>query len=66
MFADVLNAPVTELSMSDDINAVEDFIDAGTLLCISTVSSGYGMDNYLVFLKAVLEDILNHQASSLA
>ena len=32
MFAYVLNAPVTELSMSDDINARKDFIDARALI----------------------------------
>ena len=48
MFADMLNAPVAELTMSDHIDACEDFVDARTL----------------VFLKAVLEDVLNHQATS--
>lgn len=32
VLADVLNAPVTELSMSNDINAGKDFIDARTLI----------------------------------
>jgi len=32
MFADMLNAPVSELAMSDNINACEDFIDTRPLL----------------------------------
>lgn len=31
LLADVLDAPVTELTVSDDIDTSENFIDAGTL-----------------------------------
>lgn len=31
MLADVLNAPVPELSVRDDIDAGKDFVDAGAL-----------------------------------
>jgi len=32
MFADVLDAPIAELAMGDDIDASEDLVDARTLL----------------------------------
>jgi len=50
VLADVLDAPVAELAMSDDINAGKNLVDAGTL----------------VILKAVLEDVLNDKTASLA
>ena len=50
MLADVLDAPVAELAMRDNVDAVEDLVDAGTL----------------VLLEAILEDVLNHQTAGLA
>ncbi len=32
MFADVLNAPIAELTVSDYINTIQDFINARTLV----------------------------------
>lgn len=49
VLADVLDAPVAELTMGDNIDAGKDLIDAGTL----------------VILKAVLEDVLNNKTASL-
>lgn len=49
MLADVLDAPVAELAVGDDVNACKHFGDARAL----------------VFLKAVLEDILNDEAAGL-
>lgn len=31
MLTDMLDAPITELAMSDNIDAGKDFVDAGTL-----------------------------------
>lgn len=50
MLADVLDAPVTELTVSDHINTGEDLVDAGTL----------------VVIDAVLEDVLNDETAGLA
>lgn len=49
MLAEMLDAPVTELTMSNEINAGDHFFDCRTLL----------------FLDAVLEDVLNDQTASL-
>ena len=49
VLANVLDAPVAELTMSDNINAGKDLVDAGTL----------------VILKAVLEDVLNDKTAGL-
>jgi hypothetical protein len=38
MFADVLNAPVSELTVGDDIDASEDFVDARPLGKVSVLS----------------------------
>ena len=37
MFADVLNAPVAELPMSDNINAGKYLVDACTLISVISV-----------------------------
>jgi len=50
VLADVLDAPVAELTVSDDINAGKNLVDTGTL----------------VILEAVLEDVLNNKTASLA
>lgn len=49
VLADVLDAPVTELTVSDNIDAGKDLADARTL----------------VFIDAVLEDVLNDKTASL-
>jgi len=36
MLADMLDAPISELAMSDDIDAGKDFIDAWTLRKLAT------------------------------
>ena len=50
VLTDVLDAPVAELTMSDNINASKDLIDARTL----------------VLVKTVLEDVLNNKTASLS
>ena len=37
VFADVLDAPVSELAMGDDINASKDFVDTGSLVTVSNL-----------------------------
>jgi hypothetical protein len=38
MLADVLNAPVAKLTVGDNIDAGQHFVDAGTLLSVSTAT----------------------------
>lgn len=49
MLAEMLDAPITKLAMSNEVNADDHFFDSRTLL----------------FLNAVLEDVLNDQTASL-
>ena len=49
MLAEMLNAPIAELAMSDQVNVVDDLFDGRTLLLFNTV----------------LENVLNDQAASL-
>lgn len=49
MFTQVLDAPVAELTVSNEVDVGDDFFDRGSLL----------------LLDAVFEDVLNDQASSL-
>lgn len=49
VLADVLDAPVAELTMGDNVDAGKDLVDAGAL----------------VLLKAVLEDVLDDKTASL-
>ncbi len=49
MLAEVLNAPVAELTVSNDVDACEDLVDAWTL----------------VFFKTVLKDVLDDEAAGL-
>lgn len=63
VLADVLDAPIAELAVSDDIDAGENFVDAGTLLvmlaeCTHRIETRTTM--YLVFLKTVLKDVLHY------
>jgi hypothetical protein len=49
VLADVLDAPIAELPVGDDIDASKDLVDTRTL----------------VFVETVLEDVLDHQTASL-
>lgn len=66
VLTDVLNAPITKLTMGHDIDACEDFFDTGTLSKISPKIAAAWIKSYLIFLEAVFEDILHHQASGFA
>ena len=67
VLADVLDAPVAELTMRDYVDAGKNLVDAGALgnmvSCLTTIGV---MDTYLVLLKAILEDVLDNQAAGLA
>jgi hypothetical protein len=68
MLTDVLDAPIAELPMSDNVNIGENFLDAGALnaeLAVTVKAKGSEGSNLVIF-EAVLEDILNDQASRLA
>lgn len=66
VFADVLDAPVAELTVSNNINAGKDLIDAGTLFLISGIlRKGSLQATNLVLLQAVLKDVLYHQTARL-
>ena len=66
VLTDMLDAPVTELAVGDNIDAGEHFVDAGTLPKVSRDSNMKMNDNYLVLLETVLEDVLHHQTARLA
>ena len=69
MLANVLDAPVAKLTMGDDIDARQNFVDTGTLLNDRLAGSHKlhaGPSTHLVLLKTILEDILDHQATRLA
>jgi hypothetical protein len=50
VLTEVLDAPVAELTMSDEVNVLDNFVNSGALL----------------FLNTVLEDVLDNQTASLA
>ena len=66
VLADVLDAPITELTMSNDINAGKNFVDARALQ--SNVSHGIRrrsvQSSYLVFFETILKDVLDNKAAS--
>jgi hypothetical protein len=66
MLADMLNAPVPELTMSDDIDTSENFGDARTLLAhVSKDLQQTTLTTYLILFQAVFEDVLDDKTTSL-
>lgn len=65
VFADMLNAPVAELTVGDHIDAGEDFVDAWTLRTLASASVVEALLAYLVLLQTVLEDVLHHETAGL-
>jgi hypothetical protein len=66
VLADVLDAPVPELPVSNDVDVGKDLFDAGPLSSVSPRTSRTGMGSAcLVLLETVLEDVLDDQASGL-
>jgi hypothetical protein len=67
MFANMLDAPVPELAMSDDINVCQNFLDTRALrLCQRSQASGGNRYTHLVFFETILKDILDDKATSFA
>lgn len=64
MFADVLDTPIAKLTVSDNVNACKNLFNAGTLTSVSKSASDWGWKAHLVFLKTVLKDVLNYEATS--
>jgi hypothetical protein len=65
VFADMLNAPIAELAVCDDIDAGKNLVDARTLANVShDTVSGTGC-TCLVLFETILEDILHHQTACL-
>lgn len=65
MLADVLDAPVAELTVGDDIDASKDFVDARTLSHVSIGRDSTARCTFLVLFETILEDVLHHQTTSL-
>lgn len=68
MLTNVLDAPVTELTMGDNVDVGKDLLNTRTLkVCVNYVeASSRQKCTHLVLLQAVLKDILNNQATSLS
>ena len=69
MLANMLDAPVAELPVGNNVNVGEDLLDAGSLhhdALVLHTSSIAVQGTYLVFLEAVFEDVLDDQAARLA
>jgi hypothetical protein len=67
MLTDMLDTPIAELPVSDDVDVGEHFLDAGALSTRLAVAlkAERGNGTNLVIFKAILEDILDNQASRL-
>jgi hypothetical protein len=65
VLADVLNAPVAKLTMSNNINACQNLFDARALGIIRIALKERSEGSYLIFFEAILKDVLNNQATSL-
>lgn len=67
VLTDVLDAPIAELPMSDNVDVGEDLLNAGALSTrLAVISKAKRSDSSnLVVFEAVLEDILYDQASCL-
>lgn len=65
MFADVLNAPISKLTMREKINICQYLFDGGALRLVSRAvrSSISKVVSYLFIFNAILKDVLYHQAS---
>lgn len=65
VLADMLDAPVSELSMCHNIDIGKDFFNARALWKMLDLVISLSKLTHLVFLETVLEDVLDNQASSL-
>jgi len=64
VLADMLDTPIAELAVRNNIDAAKDFVDAGTLENIVINEAGHqNQETYLIFFQAVLENVLYNQTS---
>lgn len=71
MLADVLDAPVAELAVGDDIDVLQHFLNAGPLHSCQHGSSGFDLGlarqgTDLVLFQTILEDVLDNETARLA
>lgn len=67
VFADVLDTPVSELPVGDDVDADEDLINARALhRTINIHRAAVDDATCLIFFQAILKDVLHNQAASLS
>ncbi len=67
MLANMLDAPIAELPVCDNVNACQNLVDTGTLRNgISNAHREGSHRAYLVFLQAILEDVLNDETAGLS
>ena len=64
MLAKMLNTPIAELAMRDEINAGDDFLDGGTLEMSDVTNKSIEQANLFLF-DTIFENILDHQTSCL-
>jgi hypothetical protein len=64
VLADVLDAPVSELAMGNNVNVGEDLLDTGALLeHVSKTSKSWRGAMHLVLFKAIFKDVLDDEAA---
>jgi uncharacterized protein YunC (DUF1805 family) len=66
MLTYMLDAPVSELTVGDNIDAQQDLVNTRTLVVVSLEHCEELWRAYLVFVKTVLKDVLDNKAASLA
>lgn len=68
MLANVLNAPITKLPVSNDVDVGKDFFNAGALYGLVSKGSGYSINlvTYLVLFQTIFKNILHDEAPSLS
>lgn len=69
MLADMLDAPVAELSVGDNVDIGKNFLDAWSLkvqLVLLNSSIRSRRTTYLVLFEAILKDVLDHKAPGLS
>ena len=64
MLAEMLNAPVAKLTMSDEVDVCNDFLDCRALKHVSMAVDSMHI-THLFFLNAVFKDVLDHETASL-
>jgi hypothetical protein len=69
VLTNVLDAPVAELTVGDNVNVCQDLFNARALdntLAMTFLTDSSWYQTHFVLLQAVLENVLHHKATSLA